>query len=358
MARGARDLRRLFEAAVVGASALGCGGEETTSDAGGNDATLDDARQAATDAELDGPMFDGPMFSNPDAYVWCEAGPPEVVAACGSCCSIYDVPCGISPDQYADDAGDLWHCDRICGGYGTTGCSLLTSADKLTFVGDAALEDGGTYVVCGCTGRRPQGLRAPRAPTSTAEYFATAARLEAASVFAFERLHAELEECGAPLALLERVQSSIADEQRHARTMDRIARRFGASVTPPRRPRFRKRNLEALAIENAIEGCVRETYGALVATWQATHASDARVRRAMRAIARDETRHAALASSVAAFVATKLDDQARARVRRAEVRAVRDTRVAALVAPHRDLVRDAGVPTSEQARALFDHVFA
>ena len=52
------------------------------------------------------------------------------------------------------------------------------------------------------------------------------------------------------------------------------------------------RELEAIAIENAVEGCVRESFGALLATWQAKTAGDARVRAAMKRIARDETRHA------------------------------------------------------------------
>jgi hypothetical protein len=54
------------------------------------------------------------------------------------------------------------------------------------------------------------------------------------------------------------------------------------------------RSLEELAVENAVEGCVRETYGALTAIWQARTAKDPSVAAAVRRIARDETRHAAL----------------------------------------------------------------
>jgi hypothetical protein len=56
-----------------------------------------------------------------------------------------------------------------------------------------------------------------------------------------------------------------------------------------------QRSLEQLAVENAVEGCVRETYGALLATWQARAAAEPRVRAMMAAVAVDETRHAQLA---------------------------------------------------------------
>jgi hypothetical protein len=183
------------------------------------------------------------------------------------------------------------------------------------------------------------------------------ARLEAASVFAFGRLRAELEELDAPPNLVARAQRSIADEARHTRMVARIARRFGGVVAMPRAPRFRKRAAEPFAIENAVEGCVNETYGALVATWQSMHAGDVGVRAVMRAIARDETRHAALAMSVAAFASNKLDARSRARVARARLHAIRGLREAVAQSPHRELVRVAGVPTSAQAVALAGRFF-
>jgi hypothetical protein len=58
----------------------------------------------------------------------------------------------------------------------------------------------------------------------------------------------------------------------------------------------------AIALENAIEGCVRESYGALVAHHQAQTAFDPEIRAVMRAIAQDETRHAELSWRVAAWL--------------------------------------------------------
>ena len=56
--------------------------------------------------------------------------------------------------------------------------------------------------------------------------------------------------------------------------------------------------------ENAREGCVRETFGALIAMHQAERAGDPIIRRAMRRIAEEETRHAELAWEVASWSAS------------------------------------------------------
>jgi hypothetical protein len=117
--------------------------------------------------------------------------------------------------------------------------------------------------------------------------------------------------------------------------------------------RFSARSVEAIAIENAVEGCVRETYGALVATWQSAHASDPEIKRAMQAIAADETRHASVSFRVARFLESRLDEPARRRVRRAQDRAIRQLHdEVAREVPASDLVRVAGMPTKTAAASL------
>jgi hypothetical protein len=76
--------------------------------------------------------------------------------------------------------------------------------------------------------------------------------------------------------------------------MKKLARRAGGHVPGVQVQALHVRSLEEMALENVVEGCVRETFGAVVAMIQAERAGDARVRRAMRRIARDETRHAEL----------------------------------------------------------------
>jgi hypothetical protein len=112
------------------------------------------------------------------------------------------------------------------------------------------------------------------------------------------------------------------------------------------------RSLEAIARQNAVEGCVHETFGAAVAMVQSMNASDARVRAAMRPIARDELRHADLAWAVARWLDLRLAPAARARVARARCRAARTLlrRVSRKVDP--DLVAHLGIPSTHHASAI------
>jgi rubrerythrin len=156
-------------------------------------------------------------------------------------------------------------------------------------------------------------------------YFADACRMEAASVPAFVALRDELLMYGAPAELVARAERAKQDEVRHTRITAALARRFGAQegawAEPPEVTRANQRSLEAIALENAVEGCVNEAYAALVATWQGEHAVDPSVRAAMRAIAEDERQHAELAYSVANWIDTKLDEDTRRRVDEAIERA-------------------------------------
>ena len=69
-----------------------------------------------------------------------------------------------------------------------------------------------------------------------------------------------------------------------------------------------------VAAENAVEGCVRESYGAAVAAFQGECAGDLAVRRTMRAIARDEAQHAALGWDIDAWAVSRLSRAHRARL--------------------------------------------
>jgi hypothetical protein len=190
-------------------------------------------------------------------------------------------------------------------------------------------------------GRRPEGLVVASAGAAGAgELFARVAQLEAASVPAFDLLARELRAHGAPDGLASEAARARADERRHARVVAALARRFGAHPPRPVIPDAEVRTLEAVAADNAAEGCVREAYGALVATHQAARAADPIVRRAMAAIAADETRHAALSFAVDAWARRRLGAAARRRVE--------DARRAA----HAALARDVAAPVPAATAAL------
>jgi len=129
------------------------------------------------------------------------------------------------------------------------------------------------------------------------------AYLEAASVDAFEGMTRELVAHGAPARLRAGARRAARDEVRHARVTRNLAERAGGTVSPVRLQASRVRSLEEMAIENAVEGCVRETFSAAVAMIQAERATDMKVRHAMKRIARDETRHAELSWAVAQWLA-------------------------------------------------------
>jgi rubrerythrin len=189
-------------------------------------------------------------------------------------------------------------------------------------------------------------------------FFAGVAHLEAASVVAFEVLGDDLGRLGAPAELVAAARRSARDEVRHARVTARIARRHGAEPPVVQGVRRRARGLLAVAIENAVEGCVRETYGALVASWQAAHAGDPRIARAMGRIARDEARHAALAWAIDRWMEPRLDRSSRRAVLAARNRAVR-TLLRATRAPYPPfLVTRAGLPSPARASALLAHLQA
>jgi hypothetical protein len=246
-------------------------------------------------------------------------------------------------------------CARMCGidgglGFPYLGCRLVEL-------------DMGPALLCGqscpVAGRRPATLAPAPEPAGggvVGRYFASMARLEAASVPAFETLQAELAAHGAPARLVAAARAAAVDEARHARLTGALARRFGAAVAPPQVAPMGVRPLEEVARENAVEGCVRETFGALVAAWQAELAGDRAVRRALGSIAPDEARHAELALEVRRWATPRLAPPARRSVEDAHEAAVRQLAAELAVEPPAELRRLAGVPTAPKALELLSRL--
>jgi hypothetical protein len=222
------------------------------------------------------------------------------------------------------------NCEALCG---VERCRVTTPSAEVrsTISSPSGLildcTTGGGTPCSASSGRRPAGLRNATFGSvgDEARRWLALAHLEAASVVAFERLADELSSHGAPEQLRVRALRSAGDEVRHARAMESLARRAGApeARTPAVRVRAAgRRTLERIARENAVEGCVRETFGAALAGLAAECAGDARVRATLRRVARDETRHAELAWDVARWIEGKLQPSERRRVERARARAV------------------------------------
>ncbi|MCL2449621.1 MAG: hypothetical protein FWD17_11805 [Polyangiaceae bacterium] len=107
-----------------------------------------------------------------------------------------------------------------------------------------------------------------------------------------------------------------------------------------------------MATENAVEGCVYETFGAAVALTQSIQARDGEVRAAMSRIAVDEARHAELTWQVARWAEPRLTPAARARVERRRRRAARELVLSAGRSDSPTVVRELGMLGPAQARGV------
>jgi hypothetical protein len=251
-------------------------------------------------------------------------GPNVIGPECGKACGTGSFVCTL-PDDYlrAYAAAQTPPSDAAVDSDGSE------APPEASVGASAALCPGVTGTVkvgCAdsCTGRRTEGAREPiiADQASAGTYFAVCSYLEAVSVYAFARLRAELETLGAPAALVLATRRAEKDEVRHAKLMRALARRFGFQPETAEAPPSAIRTRLAIARENAVEGCVRETYGAVLGLIGATRALDPQVRAVMRSIAHDECDHAALSWRVGQWMMSQLDDPERRAVRSAMREAV------------------------------------
>lgn len=274
--------------------------------------------------------------------------PPAFLKTTEMCSDLYTLACGVPSEVNVEDGLDMNECKLLCGTPPTPmqsywGCQILTPTEK-------------TAVTVECytcvAGRRPAGYGRELEEGTVAAWLAHTADLERVSVDAFCTLARELSHHRAPAALVRAAHRAARDEVRHARDVGALAVLAGATLSTEPVQRQEARDLEALALENAVEGCVRETYGALVAAWQAGHAGREDVRRVMAPIAREEAQHADLAWRVHAWAMPRLSVEARARVEAALAGAVDELARAAHVAVAPELVSELGLPRPGEAARL------
>jgi hypothetical protein len=303
----------------------------------------------------------GPADSGPDATKLPATACNWSAGSRSSCVWSLEFTGSAVPCAGFSGAGTPSQCLTLCGlsdmGTAPISCEEIDGADG-----------GQSIVNCyACTlngGRRPAyfaslGFDAPLPGREVGSHFARAACMEAASVDAFRWLRDELVAHGAPRRLVRAASRAIRDELRHVRVTSALARRFGEEPIAPRpAPARAVRPLLEVALENAVEGCVRETYSALECLWQAHVATDPVVRAEMKRIARDELRHLALSWEVHAWIGSRLDRVDRARVLRAQQEAIAVLLGEVDGDPDAALVRTAGLPKSEESRALIGAIAA
>ncbi|MFO0550325.1 MAG: ferritin-like domain-containing protein [Polyangiaceae bacterium] len=215
-------------------------------------------------------------------------------------------------------------CEAICGASG----EQVESCFLARVTGEASTDTA--VVVCNgwsrpsCSSHQTNFVGGRVSPagtrdTNASSWLLTMAAAEASSIGAFDVLARELASLGAPQRFVRRARLARLDEVRHARAIARLARgERPPRARPARSIRKAPRERAAILTENLTDGCVMETFGALVALAQAERAADPRVRRTMAAVAADELRHAALAWAIAGWAqGGALDDAARATLRAA-----------------------------------------
>lgn len=193
--------------------------------------------------------------------------------------------------------------------------------------------------------RRARGRARTDLDGAMAGYWLRIARGEYASITAFELLRADLLRLGAPDTLLGSCSKAAADERRHAALAAALVTRWSGAV-----PRFRMRvpardrpvDLETLAVESLLDGCLNEGAAAVEASLRLERTEDQQTIEMLQVIARDETDHAELGWAIVDW-ATQAGGT--------EVRAALDSAAARLPGPRRGIPLPAGAD-SDALRSL------
>jgi hypothetical protein len=321
-------------------------GASSTSSSGGSSGSSSGSTSGSSSGSSSGSTSGSSSGSSSGSFdASLDCGAPAELPDANVCTYYVPVPCDF-----------VWDGGGIASDQCRSLCDPADAGLSPVFFCNVLKLDNGQSVQCNTcvVGRLQDGyaIATTEAPNALTAHFAITAELEAASVHAFERLAAELEAHGAPATLSARARRAARDEIRHARVMRSFARRHGGHPVTPRRAPAPVRTLEEIARENAVEGCVRETYGAAVATFQAEHAADPELRAAMARIADDETRHAALGWDVAAWAREQLCRDANARVDREMGRAV-DALARAVGRGAAPELSEAGLPDAGTSARIF-----
>jgi hypothetical protein len=204
--------------------------------------------------------------------------------------------------------GDAW---TLTASILTSDCPMTHESRSISVDGSGAitvletLETSSSNI---CAGRRPKGMMAANwvCDDAVAEHLSALAHLEAAAVIAFERLALDLEHLNAPVSLIARARAAAVDEVDHAERMAALACEKGGVVPVVEVSAHVVRSVFDIALENAVEGCVRETYGVVDALYRSQQAPSPAIRGLFAKIAEDEARHAALSWDVAEWLHARL----------------------------------------------------
>ena len=223
---------------------------------------------------------------------------------------------------------------------------------------------------CPVAGRRPAGLQSEEslgqsdqtvakniteeALQEVGSFLAELAYLEEAAVTAFEYLTKELEYHNAPEELIALSKRAIEEEVEHANLMKMLAQSYGFAPVEVKVEPFKIRTLAEMAYDNVKEGCIRETYGALMAFWQSKTAQDEAVQAVMGRIAWEESEHAALSWAIDEWIRPQLTEQEQQTCAKLFEESMKGLEKELQFEPSQIMVQHVGYPTLEAANALYN----
>lgn len=298
-----RDLKRLLRRAVLGVSAApllilpGCGREPQPNfqfnpnasvipsrDAGVRDAGFEDA--GFQDAGSDGG--------------W--------TILLNQSCS-YDGPVQTSLGPFYKDGGvmlDPDTCRSLCPpdvtGQNISECTPASSWELVCWGFFCAV------------GRLAEGVETHAGGAGLGRILGDMAAHEAAAVVAFEQLAVELSRHSLPEELRRGAVRAANEERRHTRLVGALSRSRGGEFEISG-TRTEVRSLEEIALDNAVAGCARETFGAMVGLYQSMHAPDPALRAVMASVSEDELGHSSWSWALNEALAPRLSRSARRKIR-------------------------------------------
>ena len=229
---------------------------------------------------------------------------------------------------YLDESGQITEesCSNLCMEQAGVYYDYLCSCDYAGPDSDGNHPVTCEYTVCAVEGRGHADIGKLTQATGRSElarYFVRAYHAEAPSVGAFLQLRSELAHHNAPITFQRRCIKAAVEEVHHARMMAKLAGDEECDLPDLDFGSWTQRSLFELTLDNAVEGCVFETFSALKAQYQSDHAIDPRVRTAMKVISRDETEHSQLAWDIHHPLMDRLTETQRRDIRSAQRHALR-----------------------------------
>jgi hypothetical protein len=227
-------------------------------------------------------------------------GPADVSSVWGFACQTAQDQCGSSAECFPGTRPG--HC--ASGGSGTPfTCYPRVDIDpgRPFFVDGVARTAKPTARGDWCA---PKGIPhvgnvAPALRARVSQAWLAAAQMEHASIAAFARFALQLWSVGAPPELIDETTLAMRDEIRHAEHCFAVASAYAGRAIGPE-PLAVDGSLNEMSLKQCMlatvrEGCIGETIAAFETREASEHVRDPELRKLLRQISADETRHAQLA---------------------------------------------------------------